>query len=421
MKIRRIRLQNFQAHEDTSLDLAPGLTVLVGPSDSGKSAVLRALRWVYLNQPAGLEILRAGASQVRVDVELEDGTRVIRERSSATNRYVIERPGQEPEVIEGFGRDVPAPVLDVLGIRPVHLGGKAIWLGYAGQLEPPFLLSEAGAVQAEAIGRLTGVHVLGQAAVAVRRDEQSAEREGARLGQDIAELEAELAAYADLPEEEARVRTAEALVAAAQARNDRAERLGRLAREHAAVLQSRQEADTALARLAGVPAAEAVMARAQTLEARRQKLLSLAAGLDEAVRAQLEARDVLARTAGLPVAERLLAALGRRTERLARLRQIAEAWEDLVRQRSELAEAARQWARVEPAAQVVAQADALARRLERLRPLAVRWQELAGERAALERQIEQARAVAARAEQAYQQTLARLGVCPTCGQPIRTG
>lgn len=418
MKIRSVHLRNFQSHADTRIELAPGLTVLTGPSDSGKSAILRALRWVYWNQPPGLEILRAGASQVSVEVELEDGTRVRRERSASVNRYVIERPGEPPQVLEGFGRDVPEPVLEALGIRNVHLGGRDLWLGYAGQLEPHFLIAEPGAVQAEAIGRLTGVHVLGQAAVAVRRDEQAAEREASRLAQEMEEIRAELEGYADLPAEEARVTAAEACLDRATRLEERVARLEMLGRQLEDIRREAAAVRRLLDRFRGVPAAERLIERAAELARRREALLRLATSLDDVRRQKLDVHALLARTDGIGVVERLMPALQARVGRLERLQRLAGEWEDVRRQREALQQRLRRWAGLEPAARAASRAQALAERLGRLVLLAQQWQELSAERSRLEALAADARNREARLAQTYQDTLARLGVCPTCGQPV---
>ena len=48
--ISSIRIQNFQSHDDTAIPFHPGLNVIVGSGDSGKTAVHRALRWAQSNR-----------------------------------------------------------------------------------------------------------------------------------------------------------------------------------------------------------------------------------------------------------------------------------------------------------------------------------------------------------------------------------
>ena len=46
--IRSINLKNFMAHADTTIDLHPGLNVIVGENNTGKSAIVLALEILTL-------------------------------------------------------------------------------------------------------------------------------------------------------------------------------------------------------------------------------------------------------------------------------------------------------------------------------------------------------------------------------------
>ena len=45
MAIESLSLHNFQCHEHLDIAFDPQLTTIVGPSDVGKTAILRALKW----------------------------------------------------------------------------------------------------------------------------------------------------------------------------------------------------------------------------------------------------------------------------------------------------------------------------------------------------------------------------------------
>ena len=51
--IKTIKIKNFESWKDVQIDLHPGINVLVGESDSGKSIIIRALKWNFLNRPQG--------------------------------------------------------------------------------------------------------------------------------------------------------------------------------------------------------------------------------------------------------------------------------------------------------------------------------------------------------------------------------
>lgn len=70
--IKRITIDDTMAHQHTVLELGPGLTVLAGPNNVGKSAVVEAIRSVAQN-PAPEHVVRHGARQALVRVELDSG------------------------------------------------------------------------------------------------------------------------------------------------------------------------------------------------------------------------------------------------------------------------------------------------------------------------------------------------------------
>lgn len=82
----QIELQNFQCHPSLSLSL-DRITTLVGASDSGKTAVLRALDWVCYNRGKTAILLRRGASDVSVSLKVDGHTL---KRTSKDNAYYID-------------------------------------------------------------------------------------------------------------------------------------------------------------------------------------------------------------------------------------------------------------------------------------------------------------------------------------------
>ena len=67
--IRRIVLENYMAHVRTVIEPADGLTVLVGPNNCGKSAVIHALEMICYNHDAADFAIRHGTKKATVTVE----------------------------------------------------------------------------------------------------------------------------------------------------------------------------------------------------------------------------------------------------------------------------------------------------------------------------------------------------------------
>ena len=162
--IKKVILENFQSHKYTEIELDPSLNVIVGPSDQGKSAIIRGIKWALFNEPSGDFFIREEEKECSVSIIFNDNTKIKRYRSNNKNAYYLYDQDGNEEIFEGFGTTVPQEIIDKTAIRKIPLDGsqtKDINIGE--QLEGPFLLSEKNSSRANAIGRLVGVHIIDDA------------------------------------------------------------------------------------------------------------------------------------------------------------------------------------------------------------------------------------------------------------------
>lgn len=124
--LTRLCLVNFQKHRRLDVELSPAVTTIAGPSDTGKSAVLRALRWLALNKPQGSSFVKKGTKAATVVVEVE-GAQVRRKRGPGANLY---RLGEEE--FRSFGTGVPNAVEELLNLNEMN---------FQRQHDPPFWFS----------------------------------------------------------------------------------------------------------------------------------------------------------------------------------------------------------------------------------------------------------------------------------------
>lgn len=158
----RVRVKNFQSIDDAEI-VIDGFVVICGPNNSGKTALMRAIRGLFTNAAPG-SYLRQGANFLSVEMEFDDGTTVLWEKGwekpdkkgATVNRYTIN--GYQ---IASVGRGVP-PEVEALGVKSILAGNNPVWPQVADQFDGTlFLVNKTGAVVAEAlsdverVGRLT--------------------------------------------------------------------------------------------------------------------------------------------------------------------------------------------------------------------------------------------------------------------------
>lgn len=189
------------AHERTELELGPGVTALTGPNNTGKSAIVEALRCVATN-PVPKHYIRHGAKEARVTVEVDDGTKVVWIRKKRSSGYELWKPGaDEPEEYWKFGRKPPEDILKALRLDLVELEtGGEIDVHVGNQREPVFLLNQPSSNAAAFFAASTeSAHLLAMQNL-LKRQTQDAKRQERDLEGRIREIEGEIDLLAPLPD-----------------------------------------------------------------------------------------------------------------------------------------------------------------------------------------------------------------------------
>lgn len=217
--ISSIELTNFQSHKKTKVELnEKGLNALTGSSDSGKSAIIRALRWVFYNEPKGTDFIRYGESRATVTVTFTDGSSITRSRTnSSAGEYIVRDSNGKETEFKGFGNNLPIDIANTHQMPKVELStGVERPLNFSYQLDGHFLLSESPAVRANTIGRLTGVHVVDAAIKEKAKEIRQVTVATNATEKQIEQLDEDLKAFSDLDDVQKSINILNGLVTTAQ-------------------------------------------------------------------------------------------------------------------------------------------------------------------------------------------------------------
>ena len=151
----------------------PGGGGLVGPSNRGKSAVVRALRAVTRNDfhPS---FIRKGAKECQLTLRIEDHPTGIKEvtltRGGKTNRYDVLMEDGTTREYPKIGKNIPPELAD-LGFGEIETTrGDKFNLNIQGQLESLFLVTDSPVVVTSLLNTVFGIYRFEEAQVALNRD-----------------------------------------------------------------------------------------------------------------------------------------------------------------------------------------------------------------------------------------------------------
>jgi len=150
--IKKIRIQNYMRHADTTINFKPGVNILIGATGAGKSSVIYAIQSVALNSETELCMLKWGASKYSNTLYVDD-YRITRFRSKGTNGYIVQKKGEKPQKYGAIGTKVPEEVQNILQLSD---------LNFQRQHDAPFWLNKyiTGGGIFKAINKLVDLEVI---------------------------------------------------------------------------------------------------------------------------------------------------------------------------------------------------------------------------------------------------------------------
>ena len=153
--IQSLEIQNRQSWQSCRIDFSPGVNVLVGRGTSGKSSIIRALRWPLENTSGTSQISRwimrepKGKSkdlvldgESSVTITKPQGT-LRRFRNPEANGYEI-----NGKTLKAVGTGVPEEAKDFFNLSDINIQG---------QHDPHFLISLPGSQVSAYLNRVVGI------------------------------------------------------------------------------------------------------------------------------------------------------------------------------------------------------------------------------------------------------------------------
>jgi len=130
-----LSVKDFQIIKGANLSFAPGLNCIIGQSNNGKSALMRAAKACIYNTP-GTTSVRLGCSNYAVGLQMNGHTVILQKGTNSV--YKIDK-----DIIGKIGRTQLEEVSNALGIKELMINGVNEQINFWDQMEKPFLLDRS--------------------------------------------------------------------------------------------------------------------------------------------------------------------------------------------------------------------------------------------------------------------------------------
>jgi len=281
--VAEVEIDGYQSLVGVTIPLSPGVNVIVGESDVGKSAVVRAIQGLISNQ-RGDGFINNRAGKCRVRMVADSGDTVVWKKPE--NSYKL----NDDEPFRKVGSSVPKEVLGAINMEPLELDKNiARSINIVEQGAPKFLVEDKESDVAKTIGAITRLQPVYNAMRAVAADRRSALGRAKTLVSEASQCRLKLAAFVDLDGESVRLSRATKAMSVCQKLVDRVTQLEELSRR---LLLNVEDAESITVKLKSVGAILGASANIKTAKSAWKSRERLGRLRDSLTAAELDTRAI---------------------------------------------------------------------------------------------------------------------------------
>lgn len=132
----KLTVKDYQIVKQAVLEFKPGLTALIGPSNNGKSSIVKAIKAAVYTE-SGTTPIRHGSDSYIVGIQNNNHT-VVYQKKEGSTKYLV-----DGKSFSRFGVNTPEEVSNALNMKEIVLNGNKIQLNFWDQMDKPFLLDKS--------------------------------------------------------------------------------------------------------------------------------------------------------------------------------------------------------------------------------------------------------------------------------------
>ncbi len=199
MYLKSVALQGFQSHIDSLLEFVRGVNIITGSSNSGKTAILRDLNWIFNDRPLGNSFINNTSQQASTTLIVvdDDGMyhKIVKMKDKKkVNTYFVwkniygrDLTGVKPDMeFNAFKGEVPLEIRRLLNMGEVNIQE---------QLSPYFLVLDSPGQVAQYIRSVAGLNDIDKVIEEISSRIRSTTKDVGTLEEDLKAKEKELGNY----------------------------------------------------------------------------------------------------------------------------------------------------------------------------------------------------------------------------------
>ena len=254
--ITQVKIQNYESHKNTIVNLHPGLNIIVGESDKGKSGFFRAFNKCRTNRPlgGGMKPLYWEGDGL-VQITFDEGQSISWVQNKQGNFYQV----GNSDLINA-GTDVPEEIKAIFNMEEINCQT---------QIDRSFLMFETAGERGRILNKLAGLDKIDSTIANSKSDIRKIQSSKKIQEQLIAEYQDDLIKYKELP-------VAEDLLIKGKWLNDQIEKNSRIYVSLTIFWEKKQRLSEATKKLRHLPALEELVLKSQKLfsEIEQNEILS---------------------------------------------------------------------------------------------------------------------------------------------------
>lgn len=183
--ISKLILTNFQQWKEGEICFKPGLNIIIGDTESGKSTLFRAINSILTGKMPE-DYIRKGTKGCEVEIHFSDNTIFKRLRTKKENMAIANEM-----TFDRVGKEIPFEYFNKLGKTSIEFGSKELSLCSYSQFEPHFFITLSDYDKSKLIGTICGIDIVDKLMDLINKDIRANNTNIKFLEQQIKEQQAE--------------------------------------------------------------------------------------------------------------------------------------------------------------------------------------------------------------------------------------